>query len=95
MQSVRRNEALELGDAAKPGHFEIRGDICQRIQNEVALHYTRMGQREIGRVATFPPVNQEVEVDHSRAPLRVPLGPAERRLDRSQTTQESERIQSR
>ena len=40
MQAAGRNTPFELGHPPEPGHIEVRGNICQRIQNEVSLHYT-------------------------------------------------------
>src|SRR5690348_15247245 len=63
-----RDTSLELGDATESRYLEVRGDIRQRIQNEVALHYPGMREGEIRVGTSFATVDQHVEIDYARAP---------------------------
>jgi hypothetical protein len=47
VQAVRRETALELGHSTEPRHIQVRGDIRERIQNEVPLHYPRMREHKV------------------------------------------------
>src|SRR5687767_13659475 len=38
-EALGRDASLERGHSAEPGDVEVRGDIGERIQNPVALHY--------------------------------------------------------
>ena len=83
-KALRRNASFELGHAAEPGNVEIRGNICQRIQNEVALHYPGMRESELRVVEPFAPVDEHVEIDNAGAPALALLRPASSGLEGAQ-----------
>src|ERR1700730_10877281 len=74
----------ELGHAAEPGQVEIRGNVRERIQNEVALHYPGMRQCQQRLRALLTRVAKEIEIDDSPSPAHVLCRPAERRLEGAQ-----------
>src|SRR6266513_1958562 len=83
-QACGRDATGELGHAAEPGQVEIRGDVRQRIQNEVALHYPGMRQYECRLRAPLTRVGQQIEIDDARSPTLTLRRPAEGRLERAQ-----------
>src|SRR5215472_6798619 len=78
----------EPGDAPEPGEIEIRGNVRERIQNEVALRYPGVRQHEIGVRAPLTRIGKEIEIDHPRTPALVPDRAAERRLEGAQLREE-------
>ncbi len=44
----RARSLLERGYPAEPGDVEVGGDVRERIQNPVPLHYPGMGQGQHG-----------------------------------------------
>src|SRR6185437_8177297 len=79
---------------AEPGYIEIRGDIRQRIQNEVPLHYTGMRQGELRFLAALATEYQDVQIDHARPPALAALRAAEAGLDRPQLHQQLARLEA-
>jgi hypothetical protein len=80
--SLRRNAPLQLDHATESGDIEVRSDIRQRIQNEVALHYPGMWEGELRIGEALAPINEHIEVDDARAPSLALLRAALRGLDR-------------
>src|SRR5262249_42407610 len=72
----------------EPRELEIRGDVRERIQNEVTLRYPGMRQRQLGPAAPFVRVAEEIEIDHPRAPSLMLRRAPEQRLERAQLTEE-------
>src|SRR5262249_9846641 len=83
-QTLGHDAAPELGHAPKPRYLQIRGDIRERIQNEVALHYPGMREGELGVLAALATEDEDVQIDDPRSPTLVPLGTAEPALERAQ-----------
>ena len=92
-----RDTSLELGDATESRYLEVRGDIRQRIQNEVALHYPGMREGELRIGASLATVYEHVEIDHPRTPALALLqgGASLRSLYRTQACKQRRRIELR
>ena len=79
---------LELGHAAESRKVQVRGDVRQRIQNEVALHYPGMRQRQVCIGSPLARIRQQIEVEDARAPALALGRPAERALEGAQFLQQ-------
>src|SRR6266853_3018776 len=91
-QAFGRDSSGEFGHAAQPGQVEIRGNVRQRIQNEVALHYPGMRQCECRLRALLTSVGQQIQIDDSWSPTLALHRPAEARLERAQFRSEERRV---
>src|SRR5882762_5419258 len=94
-QAFGGDAAGELGHAAQPGQVEIGGNVRERIQNEVALHYPGMRQCQQRLRALLTRVAKEIEIDDSRSPTLAPCRPAERGLERAQRGEQRRGLQLR
>src|SRR3984885_14131738 len=83
-KALRRNASFQLGHTTESGNVEIRGDIRQRIQNEVALHYPGMRQGEPGVGEPLAPIDEHVEIDYAWTPALALLRAAPRGLEGAQ-----------
>ena len=94
-QALGRDGSLELGDAADSGNIEAGGDIGERIQNPVALHYPGMGERQHRIDTRLAAVHENVEIDEARAPALVFFRAAERAFDVFRFLEQRERVELR
>src|SRR3984893_18993380 len=78
---------LEVQDTAVSRNHQSRGDIAQRIQDEVALRHSGMGQRQSGLVDDFTVHPHKIQVDDAGTPTLLSAashGP----LDRKQSVEQ-------
>src|SRR6267142_2891984 len=78
---------LEIHDTAVSRNHQSRGDIRERIQDEVALRHSGVGQPQAGLVNDFTMHPNEIEVDDAGTPTLLPAashGP----LDRKQSVKQ-------
>jgi hypothetical protein len=80
-QSAR---AASSATRPQPGTFSSGRHLEQRIQNEVALHYPGVRQREVGTGEPLRAEHQQVEIDAARTPAHARRLAAQRHLERTQ-----------
>src|SRR5579862_4133126 len=94
-ETLGRNAPLELGHAAEPGQVEIRGDVGQRIQNEIALHYPGMRQAQVRLGSLLAPESEQVEINDTRSPALMLRRAPELALQRAQRLKQGVRVKLR
>jgi hypothetical protein len=92
-QALGGNAPFELFHPAQARELEIGGDLRQRIQNEIALHYPGMRQRQLRLRAVLASISKEIKIDDTGPPALVLRGTAHGRLDGTQLVKQCQRVE--